>query len=149
MLSLCLFLKLISITVATIPASEQQALIDIYNSTNGNNWVYKQNWLTNSDACTWYGITCNSAKTNVENIELQQNGLTGSLPNSIGNFPELNFLSLDIAPNHIGGTLPASIGNLTKMTLFSIASQNFVGDIPESFGNLKSLVVAHLNDNHV
>ena len=81
----------INVIFGAIPASEQQALIDIYNTTNGDNWVNKQNWLTNSDACTWHGITCDSTKTNVLNIELQQNGLTGSLPNSIGNF--LNYIS--------------------------------------------------------
>eukprot|EP01084_Bolivina_argentea_P224243 379234_1 len=114
---------LFGITIGTIPNTEKQALEDIYNSTNGDNWTYKQNWFTNGNACTWYGIKCNSAETNVIDIELQQNGLSGTLPNSIGNFPELQFLSLDLTPNFISGTLPESIGKLTKMTLFSIAAR--------------------------
>lgn len=36
------------------PAEQRQALIDLYNSTNGDNWINNSNWLSD-DVCTWYG----------------------------------------------------------------------------------------------
>ena len=85
---------------ASIPASERQALIGIYESTHGGTWVVNTNWCTTSpcplEAPTfappgtecysgtpgsgWYGVACNQDKTHVVGINLSANHLTGTLP---------------------------------------------------------------------
>jgi hypothetical protein len=34
------------LTVAVVPASERQALVDLFTATNGKDWKIKTNWLT-------------------------------------------------------------------------------------------------------
>jgi hypothetical protein len=38
-----------------LPASEYSALVDFYNSTNGNGWRYNTNWL-NGNETYWDGV---------------------------------------------------------------------------------------------
>ena len=77
---------------------ERQWLIDLYNSTNGNDWIKNQNWLSNDDYCHWHNIRCCNHyltynKSNrkpqivyfdesyINSICLTYNNLTGTLPN--------------------------------------------------------------------
>jgi hypothetical protein len=42
-----------------IPAEERQALIDLYNSTGGNNWTDHSGWLgPPGTECQWHGVAC-------------------------------------------------------------------------------------------
>ena len=43
---------------STIPAAERQALVALYDSTNGPGWINSTNWKTDTDPCTWRGVTC-------------------------------------------------------------------------------------------
>src|SRR5215469_11764809 len=50
--------------LAAIPDTERAALIDFYNSTNGDSWYRNNNWKTGGNfstvgtECTWYGVIC-------------------------------------------------------------------------------------------
>ncbi len=51
---------------AAIPASERQALIDLYNATNGASWTIHTNWNgAVGTECTWYGVTCDGSLNTV------------------------------------------------------------------------------------
>ena len=55
-------------TLAAVPASQKQALIDLYDATNGPYWRYGPNvWNFSSDPCedNWYFIKCNENYTSV------------------------------------------------------------------------------------
>ncbi|MER2529260.1 MAG: hypothetical protein ABTR07_15155 [Candidatus Competibacter denitrificans] len=44
---------------AAIPLAERDALIALYNSTDGDNWTIKTNWNGAAGTeCTWAGVTC-------------------------------------------------------------------------------------------
>ncbi len=44
---------------ADIPTSERDALISLYNSTDGANWDDNSDWLgAVGTECDWYGVTC-------------------------------------------------------------------------------------------
>lgn len=45
-------------TVLEIPISEFEALVTLYNSTDGESWSNNDNWLMSSTPCGWYGIDC-------------------------------------------------------------------------------------------
>ncbi|NCC36118.1 MAG: hypothetical protein EOM24_29505 [Chloroflexia bacterium] len=50
------------ITPGNIPQTEYDALMALYNSTNGPAWVYPHSadkaWASNKPPCDWYGIFC-------------------------------------------------------------------------------------------
>src|SRR5439155_2715774 len=90
-----LFIAVINSTNAFTQAVNVQdslALVDLYNSTDGPNWRYQDNWLTGT-VKTWYGITVTG--TRVTEITLNSIGLNGSIPSSLGNLTSLKYLFLD------------------------------------------------------
>ena len=126
--------------------AEVQALIDIYDSTNGDHWRDNTNWIMNDDTCSWYGIQC--TEDHIFSIDLSNNGLNGTIPDSIGNLSELQVLHLYGKKNNIYGSLPDSIGLLTKLLIIDISAQNFEGPIPESIGKCTLLNEIDLDNNH-
>ena len=42
---------------------ERQALVDLYSSTFGPGWTTNTNWLTKTNPCSWYGVTCTTASS--------------------------------------------------------------------------------------
>ena len=72
-------------------------------------------------------------------------GLTGEIPESIGNLTELTQLGLK--NNNLNGEIPESIGNLTKLTQLNLADNALSGSIPYTIGNLKSLTNLVLSNN--
>jgi hypothetical protein len=71
------------------------ALTSLYHSAGGANWHNNNGWLTDSDPCTWFGVSCTSENANVNNIELANNNLAGSIPPNIGNLNQVVFMSLE------------------------------------------------------
>ena len=84
---------------AAIPTIEREALIALYDSTDGDNWNDNSGWKTpplHTDGFsmpgtenTWSGITCNSGNTTVEHLVLGSNQLTGNIPAELGNLTNL------------------------------------------------------------
>ena len=64
--------------VATIPTAECEALVALYNSTDGDNWADNAWWLLLADPCSLFGVGCSGG--HVLQLELQSNNLTGSIP---------------------------------------------------------------------
>lgn len=94
-----------------LPTEERQALINLYHSTDGQNWKKKDGWLGNSGTeCDWFGISCTvreDGSPSVWGIELEENNLTGSLPESLNRFDRLE--SLFLQGNKLTGNLPTKI----------------------------------------
>ena len=56
---LCLALGLSLSLQAAIPTSERQALIALFNSTNGPGWVDNSGWNGSAGSeCSWVGVQC-------------------------------------------------------------------------------------------
>jgi hypothetical protein len=89
-LSVCLFHPKESKAQA-INTADSMALVDLYNSTGGPNWVNHTNWLTTSPVSTWFGISINGAGR-IGAISVPNNNLVGSLQPSIGNLTVPFFL---------------------------------------------------------
>src|SRR5690606_5849607 len=97
--------------------AEYDALISLYNATNGPTWYSKMNWPNNPDPYPtsveyWEGITTND-NGNVIAINLLSNGLDGYIPDEIGDLEYLQVL--DLGNNTLSGPIPGSIGNLTNL----------------------------------
>src|SRR5687768_15030723 len=99
---------------ASVPASQRDALIAIYNASDGPSWTGRGGWLGAAGTeCSWYGVVCNDAQTSVVEIILVANNLGGTISPSIGSFPDLRTLLL--YDNALAGEIPATIGQLTNL----------------------------------
>ncbi|KAK1370525.1 putative leucine-rich repeat receptor-like protein kinase [Heracleum sosnowskyi] len=72
-------------------------------------------------------------------------GLTGTLPPSIGNFKKLT--NLILVGCRFTGIIPDTIGSLQYLRTLSLNSNSFSGPIPPSIGNLSNLYWLDLADN--
>lgn len=137
-----------SFCLANIPLSERDALIALYNSTNGPSWTNNSGWLgAPGTENTWYGVTTDPDNTRVIILGLQLNNLSGSIPPEIGDLGSLQMLYL--GGNHIGGSIPAEIGNLDDLWHLEISSNSLVGSIPKELGNLTNLLYLWLYSNNL
>jgi Leucine-rich repeat (LRR) protein len=134
---------------AAIPASERQALVDLYNSTNGAAWSNRGNWLgAPGTECTWFGVTCDSGQTTVNLLSLNGNNLAGGpLPSSIGSLTQLQMLAL--ANNRITGSIPSQIGNLTQLRSIYLDNNQLSGSIPAQMGSLTQLTDLFMANNQL
>ena len=125
-------------------ALEREALIDLYNATDGDNWHNNAGWCSDKPLGEWNGVITDDAGT-VSWIYLNENNLTGTIPETIGNLKHLQSLNLDF--NSLEGELPNSIGNMINLTQFSAINNNLTGNIPESIGDMVNLEYLNLDGN--
>lgn len=131
--------------VTDIPVVECEALVALYNSTNGGQWEYRLNWLVSTTAGDWYGVTV--ADGHVTKLRLFMNNLNGVMPTELGN---LIFLEeLQLSNNLISGVIPASLGNLTYLKGLFLNENQLSGVIPLELGKLSSLQHLYLFDNQL
>ena len=121
-----------------VPVSECQALMDFYNATNGDSWA-KNDWRnTDSNVCSWFGVSCISVFTNgkiqenrVNGLSLSSNNLNGTLPDSLWVLNQLqNFV---VNNNSLYGELSNELSTWTKISVFNISNNKFYGYIPSSW----------------
>ncbi|KAD7479192.1 hypothetical protein E3N88_02328 [Mikania micrantha] len=85
--------------------------------------------------------------TNLENLILDFNYLTGSIPSSLSNCTNLNWISL--SNNKLDGEIPAALGGLSNLAILKLGNNSFSGKIPPELGDCKSLVWLDLNTNQL
>ncbi len=120
------------------------ALVSFYNSTNGNNWTDKTNWLV-GPVSTWHGIEVSVDR--VIGIQMSNNNLSSTLPADIGNLDQLTYLKLNF--NNIGGAIPSSLYSLTKLEILLILDSPITGTISENIGNLTKLKFLYFYNNQL
>ncbi len=156
-------------TASGIPLSECQTLLDIYESSNGPEWVNNEGWLSiDTDIGMWYGVTVEvvDGAPHVTELALGDNGLIGSVP-SIGDLT--NLVELDLSANdlslpvqiselknlkildfHLNGAswqIPPELGNLLELEELNLARSSLIGEIPSSIFNLVNLKILNLSGN--
>ena len=115
-------------SVREIPLKECQALVALFESTNGENWKDNSGWLRTTTPCSWYGVTCSAE--NVESIDLSYNQLSGTIPAQLGKLEKL--YRLDLSYNELSGSLPDELasqglverrlwGNRLDGTIFAVS----------------------------
>ena len=94
-------------------ATDTAALQALYNSTDGANWTDNTNWTSDMALSTWHGVTTNG-DGRVTRLELQENGLNGTLPTELENLTHLESLLLD--RNYaLMGPLPSGLRELPAL----------------------------------
>jgi hypothetical protein len=133
-----------SFAIGQVSEQDSLALVALYNVTDGDHWTDNANWL-NGPISSWYGITIQNNQ--VTEIELQNNFLTGIIPDEIGSLTELKALKL--ALNNLMGPIPGSIGDLALLEELSLSKNELTGLVPEEIGLLTSLQKLVLFENQL
>ncbi len=85
---------------------DTQVLHLLYQSTNGGGWTNSGSWLSEEPLGDWFGVDTDSIGR-VTALNLAENGLSGTLPDSLGGLSALRHL--DISGNELEGRLPRSL----------------------------------------
>ena len=139
---------------AAIPPSEREALIAVYESTDGDNWSNQANWRKSPGVfndpgteCTWFGVTCDAAGTTVSGLGLYGNQLSGTIPPELGNLVSLEDLSL--SSNQLTGPIPTELASLTNLQYLILHRNQLTGSIPPELGSLANLQSLYLQINQL
>ena len=131
--------------VTEIPQAECEALVALYNSTDGANWSSNSGWLDTNTPCSWYGVRCSAG--HVTRLSLSYNQLTGGIPPELGNLANLQGLSL--WGNQLSGSIPPQLSNLTNLQDLYLYDNQLSGSIPLELGNLANLQTLRLDSNQL
>jgi hypothetical protein len=124
---------------------EAAALVELYNSTNGDGWAKKDGWCSSSPPSEWYGITSRNDRVTV--IELPANNMVGTLPESICKLSALEFLQL--RENKITGRIPRSLGQMKSLELIDMDGNTLTGELPAELGQCPKLEALRLAENRL
>lgn len=127
---------------SVIPASEQAALLEIYDQCGGTQWAEGFNWRAASSPDKYLGVIIQDG--HVQGIALDGVGLTGQLPKSFFTaLPELRFVGL--SNNKLSGSIPEAFGSMTKLQALMLSNNDWSGELP-NLDRLVNLEVLHLAD---
>ena len=135
-----------SADVTVVEQSDRGALVALFGSTGGPDWVNKTNWLTDAPLGDWYGVTTDGAGRVIV-LDLGSNNLVGSIPPEIEHLSELR--RLDGSGNTLGGPIPPEIGNLSKLEELSLRHNALSGPIPPEIGRLTRMTTMGLDRNRL
>ncbi|XP_057797648.1 probable LRR receptor-like serine/threonine-protein kinase RFK1 isoform X2 [Salvia miltiorrhiza] len=85
------------------------------------------------------------ASTNLTNISLLVNRLSGEIPKGLGNLTTLTYLNLEV--NNFSGTISSDLGKLINLRTLILSSNQLTGHLPASFAALTNLNDFRINDN--
>lgn len=121
-------------------------LVALYDATNGDNWTNNDNWCTDKPLSEWYGVTMDYYNEKVTLLNLNDNNLSGTIPEEIEN---LDLSTLSLRNNQLTGEIPASIGNVSTLYYLDIANNKLTGSIPSELGKLANLEICCLHKNQL
>ena len=124
----------------------REALVALYNATDGDNWHENTNCMSDAPIGEWYGVTTDHVG-NVTSIGLSENGLNGELPPELGDLA--NMFALGLTANGLRGEIPPELGNITDLWILDLSFNQLSGEIPSELGNIIDLWMLDLSLNQL
>ncbi len=121
-------------------ACDSLALVAIYEAMDGDIGTWTTDWDLNMPVDTWHGVTVTNNR--VTDLNLNNNGLIGNIPDEIGALCELETLRLTNNQG-LSGNIPTSLINLVNLTLLDLQGNGLTGNMPQEVWMLP--VLSHLN----
>ncbi|MYC20918.1 MAG: hypothetical protein F4X62_05470 [Caldilineaceae bacterium SB0662_bin_25] len=130
--------------VAPAPATtERDALIALYEATDGDNWTQNSNWLSDRPLSAWHGVTTD-ASGHVTHLNLGGNHLSGPLPD----LSALSYLEeLALSSNLLTGPIP-NLNAFGSLATLALSHNRLTGPIP-NLSSLTSLKTLYLINNQL
>jgi len=130
-------------SATNILSDECDALVALYDNTDGAFWTNRSGWKQTNTPCSWYGVMCTGS--NVSGVFLKGNNLAGNIPTNIEDLSQL--YQLNLSNNNLIGNVPPEIGNLSNLFGIYLNGNSLNGTIPATLGDLSSLSEINLGDN--
>jgi Leucine-rich repeat (LRR) protein len=132
-------------TVTDVPRIECEALVALYESTNGAGWTDNTNWLLTNTVGNWDGVEVFASHVAVLNLAYNQ--LTGTIPSELIQLSNLTVL--DLHYNQLSGTIPSELGNLLRLAILDLSHNFLSGSIPTEIGKLIQLIHFDISHNYL
>ena len=116
--------------------TDREALVALYNATNGENWRTNDNWLSDAPLGEWEGVTTDG-DGRVIALSLTYNNLSGEIPAELGSLSNLRELVLHTSK--LSGEIPAELGSLSNLESLWLHRNELSGEIPAELGSLSNL----------
>ncbi|KAL8248251.1 hypothetical protein R6Q59_005119 [Mikania micrantha] len=97
------------------------------------------NYLTGTIPPEW-------GSTQLQDISLLGNRITGEIPRELCNISTLT--KLDLEANQLSGTVPSDFSRLTNLNILILSSNRFTGRLPTTLGQLGNLTNFRINENN-
>ncbi|SDE85146.1 T9SS type A sorting domain-containing protein [Epilithonimonas hungarica] len=114
----------------SISNAERNALVSIYNATDGENW--NRTWDLEKDPKTWFGVSIKNGM--VDELNLTGNALKGAFPTFVSSLTHLT--KLDLSNNQLSGEVPMGISSLSSLTKLDISNNRLNGNPTNSLTGL-------------
>ncbi|CAK7326805.1 unnamed protein product [Dovyalis caffra] len=92
-----------------------------------------------------FGSPTSCLHNSLKSLVLETNHLSGSLPDSLGNYKHL--VNLNLYSNALSGPIPESIGRLSCLERLDLSHNYLNGSVPESVGQLSNLEFLNIHNN--
>jgi Leucine Rich Repeat len=128
-------------TPSNLEIMQRYSLSVLFQKLGGNNWNRKSSWLkSHSSECDWEGIMCSSITSDVQEINLMDNALMGTLP--VAEFRSLTALQQLILDKNLDlvGKLASDISTLPLLQTLSISETRISGSLPTAFGSFLAVI---------
>jgi Leucine-rich repeat (LRR) protein len=127
--------------------SDERALLDF--KAKAASGASLASWSRNGSGsyCSWEGVRCGGQRhpRRVVALDLQSQGLAGTISPAIGN---LTFLrSLNLSLNALRGDIPPTIGSLRRLWYLDLADNSLAGEIPGNISRCVRLEVMDVSGN--
>ena len=144
-----LLILFMSCTTEPVDQHDDNAVLQSFFTIGDNDKIlsYDMNGNGTVDCMELPDTICVWENGRITQLNLFNMGLSGEMPESIGNLDQLLMLGLN--SNQLIGEIPKSIGNLSKLAQLSLGNNYLTGSIPESIGNLTSLFNLNLGNNQL
>lgn len=131
--------------MAQLSENDRQALIDLYETTDGENWRFNEGWLGEPGTeCDWFGVDCQSNGDFA--LALSNNRLSGELPPSLAGASGLRALLL--SQNDLSGSWALDDGDLPRVLEINL-QDNQLETLELADGAAPRLVWLRLSDNQL
>ena len=124
--------------------TDREALVVLYNATDGENWNRSDNWLSDAPLGEWEGVTTNN-DGRVTELLLVANDLRGEIPAELGSLQPGSAMAQRqrLERGDTGGA--GSLSSLTELVIHN--NRYLMGEIPAELGRLSNLVQLDLSGN--
>ena len=151
----------------TSPEADKEALIALFNATDGESWDRSGSWAGRAPTGEWDGVATddNGRVTglvlqgipeippelgnliNLRSLNLGGDQLTGEIPPELGNL--INLERLNLFGDPLTGEIPPELGNLINLRSLNLFRAQLTGEIPPELGNLINLEGLNLSRNQL